>query len=352
MNKRVIIIGIGAVVVIGLGAMKLMSNKKAVEAKLYIRDASEAILVESTRPTIHTFESSLSFLGTFDAARQNNVASDGSGKLVKLYVEEGDVVSAGQPIAKLDDEMILLQIQSAQLNLDNLKNDNARYASLKRDNVIASAEAEKIELAVKTTEVQLKQFQKQLRSTSIVAPYSGVVTKKMVDLGSMIGPGTPIVELTDISALKLTISVPERDVLKFTKGQTIDANVDVYGDADFKGKISQIAVQADASHNFKIQATVQNNSTNRIMAGMYGSVSLTNSKSTTALSVPRKALIGSSKKPQVYVIRNGKAVLTSFNAGTSDGDYIEVISGLTKADQIVTKGQVNLQNNSNVKTTK
>ena len=61
MNKRVIIIGIGAVVVIGLGAMKLMSNKKAVEAKLYIRDASEAILVESTRPTIHTFESSLSF---------------------------------------------------------------------------------------------------------------------------------------------------------------------------------------------------------------------------------------------------------------------------------------------------
>jgi hypothetical protein len=69
------------------------------------------------------------------------------------------------------------------------------------------------------------------------------------------------------------------------------------------------------------------------------------------LSVPRKALVGSSKNPQVYVIKNGKSVLTSFNAGTSDGDFIEVVDGLSKSDQIITKGQVNLQNNSNVKTT-
>lgn len=352
MNKRIIVIAVGAVVLVGLGAMKLISNKEEIEAKLFIRDASEAILVDVVQPTMHTFESALSFLGSFDAAHQNNIASDGSGKLVKLLVEEGDVVSTGQTIAKLDDELIQLQIQEAQLNLDNLKNDNARYSSLKKDNVIASAEVEKIELAVKTTEVKIKQLQRQLRSTTIVAPFSGVVSKRMVDLGSMVMPGTPIVELTDISSLKLTISVPERDVLKFTKGQVVSANVDVYGNLDFTGKISQIAVQADATHNFKIQATIQNSGANRIMAGMYGSVSLNNSKSTTAQAVPRKALVGSSKNPQVYVVRNGKAILTSFNAGTADGDYIEVISGLSKSDKIVTKGQVNLQNNANVKTTK
>ena len=86
------------------------------------------------------------------------------------------------------------------------------------------------------------------------------------------------------------------------------------------------------------------------MAGMYGSASLTNSESITALSIPRKALIGSTKNPQVYIVRNGKSILTSFNAGTSDGEYIEVISGISKSDRIVVKGQVNLQNNSNVKT--
>jgi hypothetical protein len=108
-------------------------------------------------------------------------------------------------------------------------------------------------------------------------------------------------------------------------------------------------VQADKSHNFKVQITI-NNSNRELMAGMYGSASLTNSESITALSIPRKALIGSTKNPQVYIVRNGKSILTSFNAGTSDGEYIEVISGISKSDRIVVKGQVNLQNNSNVKT--
>ena len=82
---------------------------------------------------------------------------------------------------------------------------------------------------------------------------------------------------------------------------------------------------------------------------MYGSVSLNNAKSVTAMAIPRQALVGSSKSPKVYVVKNGKAVLVSFNAGTSDGDYVEVVSGLDKNDQIVIKGQVNLEDNSFVK---
>jgi RND family efflux transporter MFP subunit len=350
--KRVITISIIAVILIILTAIKLKSNKEAVEAKIYIRDSTEAILVSTASPQMHSFENSLSFLGIFEASHQNNVASDGSGKLVKLLVDEGDFVKSGQTIAKLDDEMVLLQIQNVQLNIEQLKNDNARFSALKKENAVSNVEAEKVELGLKSAEVQLKQLQKQLRSTSILAPFSGVVSKKMVDLGSMVMPGTPIVELTDVSSLKLTISVPERDVLKFNRGQKVATHADVYNDIDFNGEISNIAVQADAAHNFKIQTTVKNSSNNKLMAGMYGSVTLNNSKSVTALSIPRKALIGSSKNPQVYVVRNGKSILTSFNAGTSDGEFIEVVSGINKEDKIVVKGQVNLRDNSNVKTIK
>ena len=350
--KRVITISVIVVVLIVLTAIKLKSNKKAVEEKLYIRDSTEAILVATTSPEMHTFEKSLSFLGVFDALHQNNVASDGSGKLIKLFVEEGDFVKAGQTIAKLDDEMVQLQIQNVQLNIEQLKNDNARFSTLKKENVVSNVEAEKVELGLKSAEVQLKQLQKQLRSTSIVAPFSGIVSKKMVDLGSMVMPGTPIVELTDVSSLKLTVSVPERDVLKFSKGQKVMAKADVYGDQDFNGIITNIAVQADASHNFKVQTTIQNSNSNKLMAGMYGSVILSNSKSITGLSVPRKALIGSSKSPKVYIVRDGKARLVSFNAGTSDGEFIEVVSGLSTNDKVVVKGQVNLQDNSNVKIAK
>jgi hypothetical protein len=77
-----------------------------------------------------------------------------------------------------------------------------------------------------------------------------------------------------------------------------------------------------------------------------------NNQSVTALAIPRKALVGSLKNPQVYVIKNGKAILTSFNAGTSDGEFIEVVNGLSNTDRIVVKGQVNLQDKSNVKKNK
>lgn len=352
MNKRLIIILSVAVVLIALAAMKLSSNKEAVKKKLYIHDASAQVYVESGMPVTHTFENALSFLGTFEPYRQNTIGSDASGKIVKLGVEEGDRVSQGQLIAKIDDEMLQLQLQNAEIALEGQQNDDKRYSNLEKENAVAGVQVEKTKLNLRSAEVQKKQIQKQLRSTNIVAPFSGIVTKKLVDLGSMIGAGTQIVELTDISSLKLTVSVPERDIMKFRLGQTMNVFVDIYTNKSFDGKVTNINVQADKSHNFKVQITVKNSKDNQIMSGMYGSVKLSNTKSVTALSIPRRALVGSSKDPRVYVVKNGKAILTPFTAGTSDGEYIEVVSGLTKGDEIVIKGQVNLQNNSPVTTKK
>lgn len=349
MNKRnliIILVGIGFLALI---VVKLMSNKQKVADKIYIHDMEAAVLVEEITPTMHNFESSFSFLGTFEPIRQNLIGSDAQGKIIRLSIEEGDKVSKGQIIAKIDDEMLQLQLENAEVALEGQKNDDRRYSNLEKDNVISGMQVEKTKLGVRSAEIQLKQVQKQLRSTNITAPFSGVITKKLVDLGSVIGSGTPLVEITDISSLKLTVSVPERDILKFKMNNSVVVKADIYGNRSFSGKVTYISVQADKSHNFKVQIEVKNDKRD-LMAGMYGSVSLANSQSVYALAIPRKALVGSSKKPQVYVIRNGKAILTSFNAGTSDGEFIEVIDGISKSDKIVIKGQVNLQNNSNVKT--
>lgn len=349
MNKRVIISTLIGIALIALVVLKLKSNKQAVDKKVYIHDTEAPILVVASNPAMHTFESSFSFLGTFDPIRQNTIGSDASGKVIKLNVEEGDRVSQGSVIAKIDDEMIRLQIENAEVSIEGQRNDDNRYSTLAKENAVSGVQLEKTKLGLKSAEIQKKQLQKQLKSTTIVAPFSGVITKKLIDLGSMIGPGTPVVEITDISSLKLTVSVPERDIMKFKLNQKVQVSADVYAGKVFEGTVSNLSVQADKAHNFKVQITVRNTN-QEIMAGMYGSVSLANSKSVTSLAIPRKALVGSSKNPQVYVIRNGKAYLTSFNAGTSDGDFIEVISGIAKTDKIVVKGQVNLQDKSNVKT--
>jgi hypothetical protein len=97
---------------------------------------------------------------------------------------------------------------------------------------------------------------------------------------------------------------------------------------------------------------VSNTSAQKILAGMYGNVTLSNNESVKALAVPRKALIGSTKNPQIYVVSNGKAVLTPFSPGTADGNFLEVVSGLSASDEIVVKGQVNLEDGMNIKRNK
>jgi len=345
MNKRVITGVVVAIALIALTVFKLLGNKEKAKEKIYVYDPKTAILVETGTPEVHSFENALSFLGSFDPARQNVIGSDANGKVIKLLVDEGDRIAQGQLIAKVDDELLQLQLQSVDVQLEGQKNDEKRYDNLSTNNAVAGVTVEKTKLGVKATELQKKQIQKQLRSTNLKAPYSGVVTKRMIDLGSVVGPGSPLIEITDISSLKLTVSVPERDILKFKNGQTVTVTADVYGDRSFSGKVTNVSVVADKSHNFKVQITV-NNAKQELRAGMYGSVKLTNAKSVTALAIPRKALIGSSKSPRVYVVRGGKAHLVEFTAGTSDGEYVEVVSGLTKNDQIVVKGQVNLQDNA------
>jgi RND family efflux transporter MFP subunit len=348
MNKRLIISIITAIFLIIIIVMKLLSNKEKAEAKIYIHDVTEKTLVEAQLPSNHTFNSSLSFLGTFEPFRQNTINSDAQGKVVKILIEEGDKVSHGQFIAKVDDELLQLQMENADVNLEGKKNDDARNSYLAKDKAISEVQLEKTKLDLKSAEIQKQLLQKQIKMTNIIAPFSGIITKKYVDLGSVIGPGTPLVEITDISFLKLTVNIPERDILKFKVNQSVKVLADIYGNKKFDGEISSISVQADKSHNFKVQILVKNNK-QELMAGMYGSVGLQNSQSKTCMALPRKALIGSSKNPQVYVVRNGKAKLISFNSGTSDADYIEIVSGISKNDKIITKGQVNIQNNSNVK---
>lgn len=348
MNKRVItIIGISIVLVI-LGALKLKSNKEKVAKKLYIHDSTAAILVEVKKPAFHAFENSFSYLGTFDPFRQNTIGVDGAGKIIHLGFQEGDKISEGQALVRLDDEMLRLQLENAEINVESQSNDDARYSNLIKSNAVSGVQSEKTKLQLKSAQMQVKQIKKQLKNTTLLAPFSGVVTKKLVDLGSVVSVGAPVLELTDISSLKLNISVPERDILKFKVGQTVSVNADVYDEKIFSGKISNISVKADASHNFKVEVLIKNSHDTPLMAGMYGSVKLNNSKTVNALSIPRKALVGSSKHPKVYLVKNGQAKLTSFTSGTSDGEFIEVVDGINKNDLVIVKGQINIQNNSNV----
>jgi RND family efflux transporter MFP subunit len=351
MNKRVITVGIISIVLISLSVFQLLKNKNKIAKEIYIHDTSTPILVEDGRAEVHTFDSQFSYLGTFEPNRSNLIGSEGQGKIISINVQEGQLINQGAILLQLDNEMLQYQLEILDVSIESQSNDLERLTILAKSEAVPAVQLEKAKFALKSSQIQRKQVLKQLSGNVLKAPFSGVITKKLVDLGSVVGIGTPVFEITDISQLKLTVSVPERDIQNFALNQQGSVKVDVFPGKEFSGKVSLIGIQADKMHNFKVQVLVSN-ANKELRSGMFATTSLLSSNSVTVLSVPRKALVGSTKNPAVYLIKNGKAALTYFTAGTSDGDYIEVINGLTKDDRIILKGQVNIPDGSRVKTLK
>lgn len=347
--KRIIVISIVGIALITLTVFKLLSNQAEAKSKIYIRDKTKSNSVEIVVPKMYSFSNNQSYQGLFEANRINQIGSEAGGKIIAVQVEEGDYIQNGSNIATIDNEIILLQMEGLQLNIDQLAEDRKRLIELGTTNIVTKAEIEKVELGLKSAQNQFKLLEKQLKNTQIKAPFSGIVTRRLVELGSVIGPGTPIIELIDIKSLKFNFMVSENDIYKFNSKDVYDVECDVLKNQKFKGTVNFVSAKADNAHNFKIQLLVKNTKDLGIKAGMFGKVSLNlDDSSMTKLSIPRKALLGSIQNPEVYKVVQGAVKRVQFIAGLSNSQCIEIVSGLHPEDSIVVKGQMNLSDNSKI----
>jgi len=346
MKKTIWIIIIAAV--LGLTIWKLFANKSEVDNKPYVRDENAKILVSTTKASYQNLFEEKKYVGTITANRENKIASETQGKVIYVGVSEGDYINKGHIIARVDDTMLKLQLESAEVQLEGIMLDMKRYENLSKGDAIPAIQLEKTNIAKKSAEIQIKTLKEQISRMTIVSPFSGVVTTRLFDLGSFLAPGVLLLQLTDISVLKLNLNISENEITRFSEGMQADILSDVYPGIKYEGRITMVGAKGDDSHNFPVQVTVQNVKTNPLKPGMFGTVKIGNTLSKTSLSVPVAVLVGTIKEPQLYVVENGKAYLKNITVGTVTNDYLEVLSGLADGDEIVIGGQLNLFDGASV----
>jgi RND family efflux transporter MFP subunit len=336
----VVILGLIALVVI-----KLLGNKEEVEAKVYKKDPDRKVTIQAD--TVHPtqLDQNNSFLGAFAPVREVTISSEMTGKVVAVKADEGTYVNAGAVIALLDTDLLRAQLASAMANYDNAVTTLKRYEAaasgvtkLTRDNATTQ---------VLTYKSQVDQYEKQIRMGTIKAPFSGIITSKSFELGAVVATGAQMAVLTNIDKLKLEVNIPEANISSFKNGQTIQVLTDLYADKTFNGTVDMIGTKADASHNFVLKVLV-NNSEKLLKAGMYGRIQLHNAIYNNAISVPRSALIGSSKVPKVFVIENGIAHVREIESGEGNEYVVEVKGGLKPGEIVATGGLVNLYEGAKV----
>ena len=225
---------------------------------------------------------------------------------------------------------------------------------MKRFTVLANADAvqgvqlEKAELGLKSAKVQRATLLEQINKTTIKAPFNGVVTAKLTEEGAFAAPGVPLLQITDISVLKFTVNVSENDLSSFQLNQTFSINADAYSDVLLSGKATMIGSKANMGSSFPVQFIVSNTSDFKIKSGMFGKVNLKSENQKTGIIIPASAIVGSSSQPQVYKVKNGKAVLHNITIAQKIKNKTVVSKGLEEGDVIVTNGFINLFDNANV----
>lgn len=351
MKKKIIITVLALLAVVFTG-VKLFSNQKTVQEKVYRPDPDKKALVKAETVEPKDLDKTFTYTGTFKPFREIMLIPQSEGEVTGVYFEEGAVVPQGKLLLQIDDEMLRAKYISAQAIYETAKKNFERYEKASESEGVSKMQYDSYWQQYKDAESQLKQLDKNIRLSKLSAPFSGTITLKDVEIGTVVDKKSNIGRLTDLSQMKLEIAVPENEITLFGEGEQITIKTDIYPTQTLTGKIDYVADRADDSHNYTVKVLLKNNKNTELKAGMYGRAIVSKELHTATLVIPRSALLGSAKNPQVYVIDNGIATLRDILIGGSNGMEVEVVEGLKQGEQVVTSGQINLSNGSKVEIAK
>ncbi|MFV5690967.1 efflux RND transporter periplasmic adaptor subunit [Flavobacterium sp. LT1R49] len=344
MKKNIItgIIILGAIAII---AVVLTNNKKENEAKTALvaeKNASVSVKVG----TVKTEEVSLDFSanGNFEPLQELSFSAEKPGRVVRVLVDEGSTVHIGQTLAIVRSEQISSDLETAQASYQNALSDYNRFENAFKTGGVTKQQLDQAKLGLVTAKSRLQQAKVNIGDTNIKSTINGIVNKKYIEPGSVLGAATQMFDIVNVTRLKLKVTVNENQVAGLKLGNNVNVKASVYPDATFSGKITFIAPKADSRLNFPIEIEIANNSSNDLKAGMYGTAEFASSQQKQSLMiVPRNAFVGSVSSNQVFVAENGVAKLKTVTAGRIFGDKVEILNGLSDGETVIVTGQINLQ---------
>lgn len=346
-TKRIITLLI-VVVIVGLGAFRLIGNKNEIESKNQMKDTGTvavAVNVASVEKKIS--EQNLALLGTTKAHKVIGIKAETQGKVTSLSVELGDKVRKGQVIATIDNKVLSLMLSTSEQKLADARQNYERYKNLYEGGAATKAQFDQYKLAYETAENQLAQAKKELNNASVLAPIDGTITEKAVEVGTFVNIGSAIATIVDVSKLKVELKVSESDAYILKEGDVVNLSTSVYPGVSYKGKITFISPNGDDTHNYPVEIALDNLKEYPLKASTYVNVLFSRKGTESTLQIPREALVGSVKNARVYVVgSNNLASLRPLTISRDNGKYLEIQEGLQEGEKVVTTGQINLSDST------
>jgi RND family efflux transporter MFP subunit len=287
--------------------------------------------------------------GVLSAKRQVTVLAETAGQVERIYREVGDAVYIGSSLALVDATIVSTQLETARANMENSKRDLARFRNLAQSGAATQQTVDQLTVAVEAANANVVALQKQLGNTTVKSPQKGVVVRRMVEVGSVIGGGSPTFIVADLSDMIMKIGLTEMEIVQVKTGMPAKIYVDALN-KNFDAVIHTVGIAADMSGRYSVDVLITDPAAKgELRPDLAGYVSFELPALENAVIIPREALVSGVKDPKVYVIENGKAVLRRIALGVVEGTSAVVHEGLSLNDSVVLTGHQNLFENAAVR---
>ncbi len=257
----------------------------------------DRFLVKTEKARIKNIEDFLILVGSVKAMDEAVLYPRVSGKLLRNLLTEGDAVKKDQPVALIE-----------------------------RDEPGVVYEA-----------------------APVPSTLNGVIGRVYQDSGASVTPQTPIALVVNQDQVRVVMDVPERYIGKVFMGQQAHIKIDAFPDTQFSGKVHRVSPVVDTRTRSAVVELLADNAKGLLKSGMFSEVRLVVGSRSGAVAVPMTAVLNENSKPYVFVPLNDTAVRREVKTGISNGDYIQITSGLKAGDELISFGLYGLKNGSKIK---
>ncbi len=289
--------------------------------------------VEVTKLTTGTVERRYRASGTLQALQWAEIRPTQTGILREIGVEEGDVVEAGQVLARLDSRELSLVAKRDTMAAKNAQRELERLETIANKNAIAREELDKQRYEMQTAKASAKLSKHQASLSVVRAPFAGTVVSRQVDVGNLATTATVLFELADLTALELELHLPEREAARVATDAAVE--VELIDGTRFDANVIRRSPVVDATTGtVKFTIRVGEFPPAAVPGSFVRARVLLDSKAGVPV-LPRSSIFEVEGEPHVYVVVEGKAQRVPVTLGIESDDRAEVVDGLTAEHVVV-----------------
>lgn len=279
-------------------------------------------------------------VGTVQAVEQAEISAKISGNIIVFSVDLGSRVKQGELLAELSAGEISAQVQQAKAQLEQARRNLAREESLLKKNAATPETVKSLGDTTRIAEAAYRETMTMLDYTRITAPFAGIVTRKLANVGDLATPGKPLLNIEEENKLQVLTDIPEAMLLRITKGDRLKIFVPSV-DLTIEGTVAEVSPTADpSSRTAPIKLRIAANP--KLRSGQFARVTLAMAQAET-LMVPAGAVVPFGQMERVFVVDDGKAGLRLVRTGARGENHLEILSGLTEGETVVIAGNDKLQ---------